>query len=1200
MIDQPPKNTDPDSAAEREDAPAATGLAGRRRMWRRVAIGLAAATAVVVLLLGGLVLRLSYGPLSVAFLTPQIVDAVQAQLPAGYTLRLGDTVIERDDETGDVLLRLRNVAVLGADGAPVFAAARAAIGLSGTSLLVGRIAPRSVWVIQPKVTLVDDGTGLRLRTGQEGEPARQALREDEVLDDPVAPNAADGGVNPQDALAVLFAMLSDGSGETGIGQGLRSIGARKARITVLHADGTTGRLDDVEFGLYRGREDGHVSFSARLGGAQSARKSDTPVIEGDLRREASGFSVEIRLADLSAETLSPLLRDGLPVVMTGPISGRLSGALNAFGQVDRVGVDLKVGAGYLGGGERKVLVDEIDLVADYSHRTGLITLERASLLMGESGGRVSGQISVPGRGDFSYGTVPLRLHFADIVMADPDTGIPAGYDSALLEAYYVVEQKALHIARLDVTGAGTAGAFVGGMFFGAESPGVVLAGSVTPTSVDQLKRVWPPFLADKARRWFVGHVLEGEIDDARFNVQVAPGDIAAALRKVPLPQDSFRIDFRINDGVMRFLKQMPPVHDVNLIGRIDALEFEATTDGTARIDLPDGRRVDVSAGHFFVPDIPAKPSTGDFTVRLEGTVTDVVDLLDYPPIELARRRDLDPDALGGAGHVDFALSMPLVEGLRFSDIDLKADGEITGFSAAEFAGARNIEDGNISLSVADNRVAIGGDALVEGVRADLSFEEPLDDSGAPGAQSVTMTLDAAARERMGMPLGSILSGPLTLTVSDVRATPEGTVQTIEADLTASHISFPPLGLDKPAGEAASASLSMMRSGDAVTLKDLKIAADSMRVQGEAVFGKDGELIRVSLPVLRTPRGTDVTVSGRTVSGRQTLSLTGKSLDLRNALKGVGQGDGDQSESDQSGSASARMAITIDIDEAIGAGGVVLRDVEGSMVRAGPLTERLDLSATTQAGAPVSVRYSDSGANADLAIETSDAGGVLAWTGFYRHLRDGQLRLAAVRRGAGAPMSGSIAIDRFRVAGDPSLTQLIADGEEETSRTPTPQARRGGTAEREPGVQSGGGPTSINATDVGFDRLTANFERDAAQLRVIDGVLRGPAVGATIEGDVDFASQRLALHGTYVPLYALNNLFGQLPLFLGPLLGGKKNEGLLGITYSLSGSASAPVLTINPISVVAPGVFRYILGMDNPRAASGTARPQNLDPSAPIR
>jgi hypothetical protein len=49
------------------------------------------------------------------------------------------------------------------------------------------------------------------------------------------------------------------------------------------------------------------------------------------------------------------------------------------------------------------------------------------------------------------------------------------------------------------------------------------------------------------------------------------------------------------------------------------------------------------------------------------------------------------------------------------------------------------------------------------------------------------------------------------------------------------------------------------------------------------------------------------------------------------------------------------------------------------------------------------------------------------------------------------------------------------------------------------------------------------------------------------------------------------MFGQIPI-VGLFLGGS-NEGLVGITYEVVGPPSAPVLRVNPISAVAPGVFR---------------------------
>ena len=51
--------------------------------------------------------------------------------------------------------------------------------------------------------------------------------------------------------------------------------------------------------------------------------------------------------------------------------------------------------------------------------------------------------------------------------------------------------------------------------------------------------------------------------------------------------------------------------------------------------------------------------------------------------------------------------------------------------------------------------------------------------------------------------------------------------------------------------------------------------------------------------------------------------------------------------------------------------------------------------------------------------------------------------------------------------------------------------------------------------------------------------------------------------------------------VGLFLGGGSNEGLLGITYEASGPPSAPRITVNPVTAIAPGLLRkFIPNPDN--------------------
>jgi hypothetical protein len=92
------------------------------------------------------------------------------------------------------------------------------------------------------------------------------------------------------------------------------------------------------------------------------------------------------------------------------------------------------------------------------------------------------------------------------------------------------------------------------------------------------------------------------------------------------------------------------------------------------------------------------------------------------------------------------------------------------------------------------------------------------------------------------------------------------------------------------------------------------------------------------------------------------------------------------------------------------------------------------------------------------------------------------------------------------------------------------------------------------------------------MSIRDGVVRGPTIGATVEGYIDYARDQVHVRGTLVPLYGINNMFGQIPI-VGLFLGGGSNEGIFGITYEVTGTTGSPRPVVNPISAIAPGMLR---------------------------
>jgi hypothetical protein len=60
----------------------------------------------------------------------------------------------------------------------------------------------------------------------------------------------------------------------------------------------------------------------------------------------------------------------------------------------------------------------------------------------------------------------------------------------------------------------------------------------------------------------------------------------------------------------------------------------------------------------------------------------------------------------------------------------------------------------------------------------------------------------------------------------------------------------------------------------------------------------------------------------------------------------------------------------------------------------------------------------------------------------------------------------------------------------------------------------------------------------------------------------------------MPAYGLNRLFAEVPI-VGFILGNGSDRGLIGITFRVTGTIEKSSMQINPLSIIAPGVFRQI-------------------------
>ena len=109
--------------------------------------------------------------------------------------------------------------------------------------------------------------------------------------------------------------------------------------------------------------------------------------------------------------------------------------------------------------------------------------------------------------------------------------------------------------------------------------------------------------------------------------------------------------------------------------------------------------------------------------------------------------------------------------------------------------------------------------------------------------------------------------------------------------------------------------------------------------------------------------------------------------------------------------------------------------------------------------------------------------------------------------------------------------------------------------------------------------------------MIDARAFGPSLGITLDGEINGDADEISMFGTLIPAYTINSVLGEIPL-IGTLLVGRQGEGVFALTYGISGPVERPVITVNPLSALAPGFLRNFFAIFTGDGRSDPDDPEN--------
>ena len=1100
-----------------------------------------------------------FTPIQLPFGGQAVRSLIQAALPATAKLELGEMNLALENRVWPVIQFAPVLYTDSKSGARV-AMDALEVGFSPARALFGQPGA-TITIVRPHIQMVQDLFGPRITSFElldDPEGGSPIVRVQEGEDAFPAVGISANGVDV-DGSDQPIAMRSDNewliynleASEQGIADIVEQAAQGRFSRLVIR-DGVVDMSDSV-YGLFRrfeainleigpspDRRDTNGKFSASLGGrTMTGSLSRTVDEDGNARLEADvtniDFAAFLPFIDDATSVAAMRGAGALSIdVNFEPAGGKL---VDGRFKIDLTGLDLRIADAYF-----PIASSIMDITWDPV--LGQFILDEAALQIGQSKAYISG-IFAMGL-DPTYGpTIGMSLRARDVTIHPNDMEAPAEpFESMEFSGWSAPLYGALGIDRFLARKGDATVETTGRIDMLRAGLGIEMTVAGQGVSADDLKRLWPYIMGGDSRDWFVANVTQGTVARSRMDFKFPVGSLGLGGEDKPIPKDSMQIDM-IGTGVaIKPTAEMAPI-------AIDG-ETRLQVDDSNVIISAGGGKLMTGGGEIRVanPALVMDNSNPDESIlEISGDIAAPIPaLLDLAksqqPDALANAQlPVDLNALTGSVALGLVATISLADEAsgRPMDIDYVVNGTVADFASSQPIQDRRIGNGQLAFSASQDGYQLGGSAEIDGMPADVEI------SGTPTTDPsfrLSSTIDVADLANMGFDASEFLSGRVRFVAQPL---PNGSLQ-MAVDLKDAALTIKDIGISKAAGTSGTLSAIITPSGEITQLNDIDLSFGTVRAIGDITYHATKGLQAASFSQFGLSPGDSAQLDLVPMDGGYTVRISGRQLDLKPMLRqffGLGEGAGGV----QATQFDQTISLDVRLDRALGYYATTAFNLDLDLLLRGTDMRRANLTAQFSDGNALSVTTNPAPNGRTLSVAFNDAGTILRLLGVYSQLAGGSGSLVLTTDRTLDAEAGQLVMRDFAIVDEANVTQVL--GNHTDSRAAIAQQNR-----------------------LDFDVAQVDFQRRSDRVEVTNAMLTGDTVGGTARGYIYTDKRQYDLTGTYVPLFGLNNAFQQIPI-LGPLLGGREGEGLVGVTFAVQGPLDKPVFRINPLSILVPGAFREL-------------------------
>lgn len=674
--------------------------------------------------------------------------------------------------------------------------------------------------------------------------------------------------------------------------------------------------------------------------------------------------------------------------------------------------------------------------------------------------------------------------------------------------------------------------------------------SIPQATQAQVRSIWPDKLGTDtgAYHWIVERLSDGMVSNVAAQIDIDA--VKGADRIWTANVNDIKAGFDIKDMTVDYRSPLTPVKNASGHGQFanDTIDIGVDSGTVGDIKL--------SKGHVKIDNViaPGVVGSAQITAHLDSRLTSVFDYIAKEPISIdSKKIGLQIDRMKGQAGLDIDVSFPTTKHLRKDEVIVKVKGPLRDVLLPHVIKNLDLTSSELQLTVADGLAGLKGKGKLDGNAMEFEWKEYLDSEGKPWSSQVVASGEGSddLRGKLALNLDKWIKGTLPTKVIYTQYREHKAEVAVTADAGPGMLMIPQIDYVKPAGVPATVKCVVKMVAGALTeVDDLEVKSEDIDVKGGRMSFAAHEALRtLKIPRSRVGKNEGALDLQADKDGDMTVSFKGPYMDARPFLA---------AHKDKALYEGPDVKATIDAEKILTREGHEIKSAKVFVdINREGLLDRLDVDATVGAG-PLSLHLAPrAGGGQSIRIQAADAGATVAAMNIYDNLVGGKLSVSGQSQDAAhlRDLRGKAEISNFHVIKAPALAQMLSS----LGPMNLPQL-----------LQSERG--------IGFAKLEADFlwamRRKGDVYVLTDGRTSGNSLGLTFAGRIDKQTDMVEITGDIVPVSEVNGLIGNIPL-VGNILTGGKNGGLIAATYALTGPTKNPKVSVNPLSILTPGILRRI-------------------------